>query len=92
MGGGEIMAISDQQPRVRLSVDLEPELRRKIKVAAARKDLSMRDYVVTTLQRAIAQEERDSTLSVEGSWSRISARSFARDWNSPEDEEYDRLS
>lgn len=42
--------------RSRLMVDISPELRRRIKVAAAQSDLSMRHYVERILEQAVPQE------------------------------------
>ena len=86
------MAAYGEKSRARLSIDVEPELRRKIKIAAAQRDLSVRDYVVAILQRALAAEERDETGSTGTAWAQLSARSFARDWESEEDQAYDHLS
>jgi len=43
-----------QQPakRTRLVIDISPELRRRIKLAAARQDQSVRQYVMDVLERA----------------------------------------
>ena len=37
--------------RPRLTLDVTPELRRRIRIAAAEEDLSVRDYVVGILER-----------------------------------------
>lgn len=42
--------------RARLSIDVEPELRRRIKIAAAARDLSVREYVEAILRRALASD------------------------------------
>jgi uncharacterized protein (DUF1778 family) len=39
--------------RIRLTVDISPEMRRRIKMAAAQRDLSVRDYVVRILDEAV---------------------------------------
>ncbi|MBI3961873.1 MAG: hypothetical protein HY335_03895 [Deinococcus sp.] len=39
-------------------IDVTPELRRRIKIAAAKRDLSVRDYVVAILERAVPAGER----------------------------------
>ena len=77
--------------RVRLAIDVEPELRRKIKVAAAERDLSVRDFVVAILRRALIAEEQTDSRDEGREWSTLSASSFARDWDSPEDQAYDGL-
>jgi plasmid stability protein len=68
----------------RLSIDVDPDLRRRIKIAAASHDQSIRDYVESLLREALAGESED-----ERGWSALSARSFARDWESKEDSVYD---
>jgi hypothetical protein len=50
-------ASSDNDRRVRLSIDVEPELKRRLKIAAARQDLSIRDYVEVLLRRALEEDE-----------------------------------
>ena len=44
------------QRRARLSIDVEPELRRWIKIAAAAQDLSVREYVEAILRQALASD------------------------------------
>ena len=43
--------------RPRLMIDISPELRRRIKIAAAQKDLSIREYVEDILDQAVPSEE-----------------------------------
>lgn len=44
--------------RVRLSVDVEPELKRRVRIAAAREDLSVKEWVEEVLSRALTEEAR----------------------------------
>jgi plasmid stability protein len=85
------MAANSEIERVRLSIDLDPELRQKMESAAAKHDVSVADYVLGILQRALAEEEHAASTSAGAAWGRISARSFARDWQSDEDKVYDDL-
>lgn len=48
--------------RARLSIDVEPELRRQIKSAAAARDLSVREYVEAILRRALASDGSEETM------------------------------
>ena len=53
---------NDDQNRVpgkrpRLMIDISPELRRRIKIAAAQKDLSIREYVENILDQAVPPEK-----------------------------------
>jgi len=55
---------NDDQNRVpgkrpRLMIDISPELRRRIKIAAAQKDLSIRVYVEDILDQAVPSEKRE---------------------------------
>lgn len=86
------MATGTAHRRARLSIEIEPELRQKIKDAAEGKNLSVRDYVLTILQRALDEHERTTTDEHDVAWTRLSAGAFARDWDSDEDRVYDRLS
>ena len=43
--------------RPRLMIDISPELRRRIKIAAAQKDLSIREYVEDILDQAVPLED-----------------------------------
>jgi hypothetical protein len=52
---------SDDQRRLpgkrpRLMIDISPELRRRIKIAAAQKELSIREYVEDILERVVPPE------------------------------------
>lgn len=76
--------------RARVSIDVSPELRRRLKVAAATRDLSVRVYVETILRQAREAEERGENPGESRNWSPLSARSFACDWDSVEDQAYDR--
>jgi predicted metal-dependent RNase len=42
--------------RTRLMIDISPDLRRRIKIAAARQDLSMKDYVERILEQVVPAE------------------------------------
>lgn len=43
--------------RPRLMIDISPELRRRIKLAAAKRDMSIREYVEQILEQAVPPEE-----------------------------------
>ena len=66
MNAGEAMAMQRQYnddhkklpgKRPRLMIDISPELRRRIKIAAAQKDVSIREYVEDILEQAVPSEE-----------------------------------
>jgi len=78
--------------RVRLSVEVEPGLHRRVKIAAAERDMTIKDYVVTALESVAAEEI--SRKEVEGGnadLAGLSAAAFGWDWESEEDSVYDDL-
>jgi len=87
------MATDTRSDWGRIIIDLDPELQRQIEAAAAQRNLSVRDYMMIAVQDALVmepdQEPGRQNATQEG---RLSARSFARDWESPEDQVYDALS
>lgn len=59
--------------RVRLSLDVEPELRRKIKVAAAERDMCVKDYCVAILRAALQQQEAEDQEDIRDMEAEIAA-------------------
>ena len=53
---GEVMATQKYYPRLRLMIDISPELRRRIKIAAAQNDLSIREYIERILEQTVPGE------------------------------------
>ena len=85
------MAVNTDSRSGHLFIEVEPELRRKIEIAASKRDLAVPDYVVSVLQRVLDEEERPEGSVESVSWAQLSAQSFARDWESEEDKVYDQL-
>ncbi len=56
--------------RVRLSVDVEPELRRRVRVAAASKDQSVKEWLEGVLERELKRTDEDIAW-MEGDLSRL---------------------
>jgi len=48
------MTVSTEEHRVRLSVNVDPELRRQLKIVASQRDQSVREFVEGVLAAAIA--------------------------------------
>lgn len=46
--------------RTRIMIDVSPELRRRIKLAAAREDVTIREYLERILEAAVPATERDA--------------------------------
>lgn len=73
--------------RVRITADVDAELRRRVKIAAVRADRSVSGWVEEALTRELEREARE-TAAV----SRVSVPAFARDWDSEDDAVYDGIS
>jgi hypothetical protein len=77
------------QRRVRLSIDVQPELRRRIKIAAAQRDLSVRDYVEAILRQTLDAEAQGKGVTGRARETEVSARSAAYERDSDEDKATD---
>lgn len=87
------MATDTRSNEGRIVIDLDPELQHRIEAAAAQRHLSVGDYMVTVVQDALVVElDQQPGFQKATEEGRLSARSFARDWESPEDQVYDALS
>jgi rRNA-processing protein FCF1 len=78
--------------RVRLSADVEPELRRRVRVAAAASDRKVSDWISDAVKRELEREEAEAKSRAEDAHiSQASLRAFERDWASEDDAVYDEL-
>ncbi len=77
--------------RVRLSADVDPELRRRVRVAAAASDRKVSDWIAEAVKRELDREELENAQEASTSISHLSVRSFKRDWDSEDDAVYDQL-
>jgi uncharacterized protein (DUF1778 family) len=80
-----------QSKRARLSIDLPPEGRRRIRMAAAKRDMSIRKYVLEAVEHRLKED-----LGVEGYDQLFSLTAnadpiLAKLWDNPKDAAYDRL-
>lgn len=73
--------------RARIVADVDPDLRRAVKVAAASTDRSVSEWIEVAVRRELAREDAE-----EGNISRASAPAYRRDWSSEDDAVYDEVS
>lgn len=76
--------------RPRLSVDVSPSVRRRLRVAAARRDVTVGRYVLTAIERQLEQdlrEDPDALLALTATADPV----LAELWDNPKDAAYDRL-
>lgn len=72
--------------REHLSIELDHDLLGKVRSAAEVQSMSVPDFVVNVLRQTVTSlaDQADAPA-----WARLSAPSFARDWDSEEDAAYD---
>ena len=81
-----------QEKRARLSIDLSLEARRRIRMAAAKRDLSIRQYVLEAVQELLKEDlgkevAKENLLTLTAHADPV----LAELWNNPKDAAYDRL-
>ena len=81
----------EARKRVRLSIEVEPALHRRVKIAATERDVTMRDYVVKVLEGVVEEESRRRGGGEDVDLAGLSAAAFGRDRGSEEDAVYDDL-
>lgn len=78
--------------RTRLTIDIPPEAKRRLRLAAARRDLSIRQYVLKVIEEKLTQDL--AGLAEEEGLVALSARTdpvLAELWDNERDGAYDRL-
>ncbi|MBI2997245.1 MAG: hypothetical protein HYY46_02115 [Deltaproteobacteria bacterium] len=85
---GRPMESSPKRPRI--SVDVLPEVRRRLRLAAAKRDITVREYVLEAIAERIREdlgEEDEGVLTLTAKADPV----LAELWDNPKDSEYDRL-
>lgn len=81
------MGSSAKRPRI--SIDVQPTVRRRLRLAAANRDLTIRQYVLEAIEGRLRKD-----LGEEGEASALTAKGdpvLAELWDNPRDAAYDRL-
>jgi len=76
--------------RPRISVDVTPEVRRRLWLAAAKRDLTVRQYVLEAIEEQIREdlgEDSEGVLTLTAKADPV----LAELWDNRKDSEYDRL-
>ncbi len=82
------MEASPKRPRI--SVDVVPEVRRRLRLAAAKRDLTIRQYVLEAIEERLREDLGDDGEGV----LTLTAKAdpvLAELWDNRRDAEYDRL-
>ncbi len=85
---GRPMESSRKRPRIR--VDVLPEVGRRLRLAAAKRELSVRQYVIAAIEEQLREDLRDEEQGV----MTLTAKAdpvLAELWDNPRDSAYDRL-
>jgi uncharacterized protein (DUF1778 family) len=90
--GAEVTVAVTQQRGARLSIDVSPDVRRRIRVAAARRDQSIRDYVWQAIEARLNQDAIDDPPGEDlVSLNQRADPVLGELWNNPKDAGYDDL-
>lgn len=75
--------------RPRISIDVQPEVRRRLRVAAAQRDLTIRQYVLEALEERLRADLAggDGTFALKAKTDPV----LAELWNRRRDAAYDRV-
>ena len=76
--------------RPRISVDVQPAVRRRLRLAAAKRDLTIRQYVLEAIEGRLREDlgdEREGVLTLTAKGDPV----LAELWDNPRDAAYDRL-
>jgi uncharacterized protein (DUF1778 family) len=79
------------EKRARLSIDVPREARRRIHIAAARRDQSIREYVLEAVEARLKEDLPDEASSGLLSLSATTDPVLAELWDNPHDDVYDEL-
>lgn len=76
--------------RPRISIDVEPEVRRRLRLAAAKRDLTVRRYILEAIEEQLKEDlgdEGEGALALTAKADPV----LAELWDNRKDAEYDRL-
>lgn len=76
--------------RPRISIDVVPETRRRLRLAAAKRDLTVREYVLQAIEERLQGDlgpQPDGLLALTAEADPV----LAKLWDNPKDAAYDRL-
>lgn len=76
--------------RPRISVDVLPEVRRRLRLAAAKRDVTVRQYVLEAIEERLQEDlgdDNEETVALTGKTDPV----LAHLWDNVKDSAYDRL-
>jgi len=82
-------AMESTTKRPRISIDVRPEVRRRLRLAAAKRDLTVRQYVLEAVEERLREDlgdEGEGLLTLTAKADPV----LAELWDNPKDAAYDR--
>ena len=82
--------VESSAKRPRISIDVQPEIRRRLRLAAAKRDLTLRQYVLEAIEDRLREDLGDGAAEMLA----LTAKAdpvLAEVWDNQRDAEYDRL-
>ena len=82
--------VASAAKRPRISIDVQPEVRRRLRLAAAKRDLTIRAYVLEAIEERLRADLGDGAEGILD----LTAKAdpvLAELWDNRRDAEYDRL-
>ena len=83
-------AIEAATKRPRISIDVEPGFRRRLRLAAAKRDLTVRRYILEAIEERLQEDLGDEGSAILGLTAKADPM-LADLWDNRRDAEYDRL-
>jgi len=83
-------ALESTAKRPRISVDVMPEVRRRLRLAAAKRDLTVRQYVLDAIEERLREDLGDEDEGMSALTGRADPV-LAELWDNRRDAAYDRL-
>ena len=85
---GRPMESATKRPRI--SIDVQPRIRRRLRLAAAKHDLTIRRYVLHAIEERLREDLREEDGEI-GGLTASADPVLAELWDNRKDAEYDRL-
>lgn len=85
--------VTNTNQRIRLTVDIPPEMKHRLRLVAARRDISLRQYVIEVFEERLARDIEAELLELEN-LTALTARTdpvLEELWDNEKDAAYDRL-
>jgi len=90
-GGKQMPRPMESSPkRPRISLDVRPEVRRRLRLAAAKRDLTVRQYILEAIEERLREDlgdESEGMLALTAKADPV----LAALWDNPRDSQYDRV-